>query len=1319
MDNQNELSFFSETSKNMKQLLGQKGLFQSYIKELYDETKDETFLQISKYVSINCRYLLKYFGEFKDQFNQCGGRHNEFLTSLYQAHNYLDIDSKVNGNDMPAIRVDKFFVEKGDKVHLKRKILNDYMSIINKRQQIVDDIEENFISLFEMHEGTLQYYNKYYSKQNKKRYQRLLNLLIPQFRYILKFVTNKGRQFETRLRNYSDIKYEKMKTKTDESQKMRSSSIGYLNQSQFAKKKDSSFFKRDQQNKRQENMDSAILDQIEQNYENEKQKYQSILEKKTLMQKQKFEHLAKSKGYFYLENSDNQNKKYDQYEMLKFGTDKMKLRKFEKDMKQIIKENKIQKQKEENEQQNSDKVVENEETKMKRMRKKLMMEKKKKQKELLQNVKETIQNFKRMSIQSQFLQDLLTEKNQSTQKDVKEKAPKTNIQTKTKLTSQQKLQYISRRQSIQSIDFGIDINQRLNSKASLSSLQQLKQYQTFQSQPRILKDDVSFKKFKEKYFFQKDSQNEAEIKPYIQQISTKELKNSNTQALPLTINELKASLVNQFLSINNQNKKNSFSDDEGNASSNKNSWQLNQTINSSFDKKKESFIDPSPQLRNLTEGKRGSQSFLSSIENQQLGQEEINYDEEVPQSINYYSSQQKKKEQKLKQQENYMQSKSQIQSIELPKEDIFIFKKLNKIYLEKYYQEKILNKKSSQNILPLYSLEDLNKVKEKASQSNIKRNSILNSRQFKSVPFISEIFGMNKATQNNKSNMKLPKVADNSSSNQSNKQNAKAYTKPDLVNPPSLEFQELSTQKNYATNQYEQNKKLQAYTSSFQGIATDLDINTLDLDQDMKVITPNLQLTPKANQYFDFNQIKTIDEEEIKKSRAHKKQAQGDQKLSLSKNQGQDQFSSSSSSSVSSNDLQIQQSTLNKQQLSQKVSIQLDKSISKQLKQSSVQKPQHKQSFSLDYDQCPQLDKNNIGKLTFENGDTCLRKQIYTNESQGSPINNSMSTNMSNSQGLLKLLISENQVYPSQNDFVREKNSQSSIAQNKFRNSISFLSTKTSTQSSQNQKRKLNKSPDSPQNLKNSSGNTQNQQSFQDQSLIKNQNPLQKMDQFKHKQNSLSQSTQFLTQKEKEIQYQEQQIKQFSNSISTLNQKIISQQYDLHKLNDKFCSKQKQSSKLFNILNKKYDLCIEKKEKNFNKYIQEINSPLQDQVAIIQKEKLQERLTPFEIFKLEKELKNLDMQKKLEKLNQYSQQSGIESREIRFISKNCSLNTPQANLNLEQNQQNEQNKLPQNAIDLILKLKKSKYFVSPQKAQQLTEKWNQYENQSQQNQSKS
>ncbi|KAL4498651.1 hypothetical protein ABPG72_019769 [Tetrahymena utriculariae] len=1311
MDNQSELSFFSETSKNMKSLLGKKGLFQSYIKELYDETKDETFLQISQYVSINCRYLLKYFGEFKDQFNQCGGRHNEFLTSLYQAHNYLDIDSKTNGNDMFANKVEKFFVEKGDKVHLKRKILNDYMSIINKRQQIVDDIEENFIALFEMHEGTLQYYNKYYSKQNKKRYQRLLNLLIPEFRYILKFVANKGKQFEMRLRNYSDFRQEKQKNKTDESEKIRSSSIGYLNQSQFAKKKDSSFFKRDQKNKRQESIDSVILDQIELNYENEKQKYQSILDKKVQMQKQKFEHLAKSKGYFYLENSDNQNKKYDQYELLKFGTDKMKQRKFEKDMKQIIKENKIQKEKEENEKKNSEKTEENEEAKIKRMKKKLIMEKKKRQKELLENVKETIQSFKRMSVQSQFLQDLLSDKKQTVEKENKEKTQK----TKTKLTSQQKLQYISRKQSIQSIDFGIDLNQRLSSKASLSSLQQLKQYQSFQNQPRILKDDVSFKKFKEKYFFQKDNQNEAEVKPYIQQISTKELKNSSSQALPLTINELKASLVNQFLSINNQNKKNSFSDDDSSASQNKNIWPLNQTINSSFDKKKENTIEPSPQLRNQTEGKRESQSFLSNIETQQQGQEDINQDEEEPQQINYYSSQQRKKEQKLKKLENYIQNKSQMLNIQLPKEDIFIFKKLNKIYLEKYYQEKILNKKSSQNIQPLYSLEDLNRVKEKASQSNIKRNSIINSLQFKSVPFISEIFGINKANQNNKSNIKLPSVADNSSTNYGNQQNDRAQTNQDLVKPPSLEFQEISTQMNNTTNKYEQNKKFQAYTSSFQGIATDFDIKTLENDQDLKIITPKLQQTPKANFQFDFNHIKTIEEEETKRSTSHKNQVQGDYKSSSNKNQGQDQCSSSSSSSVSSNDLQIQQNTLNQQQ-SQKVSIQLDNSISKQLQESSMQKHQHKQNFSLDHGQFPQLEKNNIGKLDFENADNCLRKSINTNESQSSPINISMSTNMSNSKGLLKLLISKNQVYPSQKDFISEKNSQN-IIQNKFRNSISFLSTKTSTQSSQNQKRSLSKSISSPLNKKNSSGNSQIQQNFKGDSPSNNQNPLKKMDYFKTKQNSLSSSSQFFTQKEKEKQ--QQQIKQFNNSINDLNQKIISSQFDLHKLNDKFCSKQKQSSKLFNILNKKYDLCIEKKEKNFNKYIQEISSPIQDQVAILQKEKLQERLTPFEIFKLEKELKNLDLQKKLEKLNQYSQQSGIENREIRFISKNCSLNIPQANLNLQQSSQKELNKLPQNAIDLILKLKKSKYFVSPQKAQQLTEKWNQYESLSQQNQSKS
>jgi len=40
---------------------------------------------------------------------------------------------------------------------------------------------------------------------------------------------------------------------------------------------------------------------------------------------------------------------------------------------------------------------------------------------------------------------------------------------------------------------------------------------------------------------------------------------------------------------------------------------------------------------------------------------------------------------------------------DLAKEDVFIYKKLNRIYLEKIYDERILNRKSFRNINPPHS----------------------------------------------------------------------------------------------------------------------------------------------------------------------------------------------------------------------------------------------------------------------------------------------------------------------------------------------------------------------------------------------------------------------------------------------------------------------------------------------------------------------------------------------------------------------------------------------------------------------------------------
>lgn len=165
------------------------------------------------------RHLRRLFPKNSTASSSTGGNsHSKTHSYLYESKDYQRIKSHVY-----SIKVRNYAIQQtkknnsasttnnnengvllnGEKIMIKRRILNDYMNVINKRSEIVGEIERNLEVIMKMHSHMRAYFQRYYQHRNNMQYERLASLLLPEFKYILKFVSNKGKQFQARLFNSS------------------------------------------------------------------------------------------------------------------------------------------------------------------------------------------------------------------------------------------------------------------------------------------------------------------------------------------------------------------------------------------------------------------------------------------------------------------------------------------------------------------------------------------------------------------------------------------------------------------------------------------------------------------------------------------------------------------------------------------------------------------------------------------------------------------------------------------------------------------------------------------------------------------------------------------------------------------------------------------------------------------------------------------------------------------------------------------------------------------------------------------------------------
>lgn len=160
------------------------------------------------------------FQEFKQQFhlkNQiafqvCQMRHEtqnlikqkKNYDQIKQSWKFFDVGKKKVGNLDNARQVK-------DKVVLKRKVINDYISIVNKRGEIIEGINSDFQEMIDIHDDAIFYYNKYYNNKSLDHISKLFNQLSPQFKYNLNSIQKSAKKLKRMVENSGRVLRDKRK----------------------------------------------------------------------------------------------------------------------------------------------------------------------------------------------------------------------------------------------------------------------------------------------------------------------------------------------------------------------------------------------------------------------------------------------------------------------------------------------------------------------------------------------------------------------------------------------------------------------------------------------------------------------------------------------------------------------------------------------------------------------------------------------------------------------------------------------------------------------------------------------------------------------------------------------------------------------------------------------------------------------------------------------------------------------------------------------------------------------------------------------------
>ncbi|KAL4486808.1 hypothetical protein ABPG72_006640 [Tetrahymena utriculariae] len=224
----------------------------------------------------------------------------------FHSKNYTNIRSKVFQLRFKKVDLGGQQVTISDKVLINRRVLNDYIHIVNKRQDVVDSMEDNFWSMVQLYDGTLHYFNKYYGKNLEDQMTKLNHMLKPEHRYLLKSIDKNEARIKRRL-----LEYEQVKNSRDPSIKKALKEC------------------------------KNIEEIIEKHHKQQKQKAADRRNK--IKSEGHIDKLSKKKGYIVNEMEVEQKRQNQMImnEIQKFGSDRIKRQLFEQDMKVILENQEI------------------------------------------------------------------------------------------------------------------------------------------------------------------------------------------------------------------------------------------------------------------------------------------------------------------------------------------------------------------------------------------------------------------------------------------------------------------------------------------------------------------------------------------------------------------------------------------------------------------------------------------------------------------------------------------------------------------------------------------------------------------------------------------------------------------------------------------------------------------------------------------------------------------------------------------------------------------------------------------------------------------
>jgi hypothetical protein len=92
-----------------------------------------------------------------------------------------------------------------DKILVKRRVLNDYINIVNRRGQIIAKIGTDYDFIVQERDTNLFYFHKYYNTQYLAELENLFKQLGPQFRFGLSSFIKSAENIRLKVRKAGEV----------------------------------------------------------------------------------------------------------------------------------------------------------------------------------------------------------------------------------------------------------------------------------------------------------------------------------------------------------------------------------------------------------------------------------------------------------------------------------------------------------------------------------------------------------------------------------------------------------------------------------------------------------------------------------------------------------------------------------------------------------------------------------------------------------------------------------------------------------------------------------------------------------------------------------------------------------------------------------------------------------------------------------------------------------------------------------------------------------------------------------------------------------